>query len=188
MIVMIDNKTILTKLFIPIIGAFIGWITNVIAIWLLFRPYKRRFGIQGLLPKYQNDIAERLGKLLKQHLLDDETLINSIDLDEKITEFLDRKIETLNPFVKMVLKDLIGVNTISNFIKNNLQLEEELRKLPEMIQVDTIVSDKIKQFDLRQLETLVYGATSREIRFIKLTGAVLGFLIGLIQILLIKIL
>lgn len=172
------------KLFIPIVGAFIGWITNVIAIWLLFRPYKRRFGIQGLLPKYQNEMAERLGKLVKQHLLDDKTLINSINLDEKVKEFLNRKIENLNPIVKTILKNLIGIETIAAFIKNNL--EEELQKLPDMIQVDAIVASKIKQFDLSQLEKLVYSATSREIRFIKLTGAVLGFAIGIIQLIIVN--
>jgi len=66
------------KLLIPVVGAFIGWITNVIAIKLLFHPYTGRFGIQGLLPKNKDETAKRLGKIVKEHLLDNETLISQI--------------------------------------------------------------------------------------------------------------
>ena len=50
------EKTILVKMFLIVgIGAMIGWITNYLAIKMLFRPYKEinilGLKIQGLLPK-----------------------------------------------------------------------------------------------------------------------------------------
>ncbi len=56
---MIEIKIIL----IPFIGAIIGLITNWIAIKMLFRPRKRIFGIQGILPKRKKQIAERIGEV-----------------------------------------------------------------------------------------------------------------------------
>ena len=42
-----------------VVGTFIGWITNYIAIKLLFRPYKEinilGFKLQGVIPKRKND-------------------------------------------------------------------------------------------------------------------------------------
>lgn len=60
------------KFFIPaLVGAFIGYITNWLAIKMLFRPHheKRIFGIKlpftpGLIPKEKDRIAKSVGKLL----------------------------------------------------------------------------------------------------------------------------
>lgn len=170
------------KLLIPVVGAFIGWITNVIAIWLLFHPYKKTLGIQGLLPKNKDAVTEKLGKLVKEHLLDDETLISAINLEEKIKESLNKLINNLNPLTRAVLANL--VDPITAFLKR--YLEKELKTLPDIIQVDKIVAEKIKKFDLRELECIIYKATGREIRFIQLAGAVLGFVIGLVQLVILK--
>lgn len=59
---------IIIKLFLIVgIGAMIGWITNYIAIKMLFRPYKEMnflfFKIQGLIPKRRSEIAISLKNL-----------------------------------------------------------------------------------------------------------------------------
>ena len=48
----------------PVVGSFLGFITNYIAIKLLFRPKKKVMGIQGLLPKRKSEIAERAGHIV----------------------------------------------------------------------------------------------------------------------------
>lgn len=53
----------------PIVGSFLGFITNFIAIKLLFRPKKKVFGIQGLLPKRKSEIAERAGRIVNDYLV-----------------------------------------------------------------------------------------------------------------------
>ena len=113
------------KFLIPVVGAFIGWITNVIAIWLLFHPYKKTLGIQGLLPKNKDAMADKLGKLVKEHLLDNETLIRAINLEEKIKEILNKLIKDLNPLTRAVLKNL--VDPIAAFLKG--YIEKELKNL-----------------------------------------------------------
>ena len=168
------------RFFIPLVGAFIGWVTNVIAISLLFHPYKSRMGIQGLIPKNRDKIAERLGKIIEEHLLDDRTVIEAINLEEKIREILNKYISRHNSITKAVLKNM--VNPIAAFLKN--QIEKELRDLPSVIDVDLIIEEKVKQFDIGELEKIIYRASGSELRFIQLAGAFLGFIIGLVQILL----
>ena len=53
---------------LPFIAALIGWITNWVAIKMLFHPKKRIkigiFEIQGIFPKRQKIFAEKLEELL----------------------------------------------------------------------------------------------------------------------------
>ena len=68
---------------IPLISAFIGWVTNWVAIKMLFHPRepKRILGItiQGIFPKRQQQFAEKLGKLVSNEFL------SFSDIEEKIS-------------------------------------------------------------------------------------------------------
>ena len=60
-------------LFSALLGAFIGWVTNIVAIKLIFRPYKAinilgLFTLQGVLPK-ENELAIAIGQTVEQELL-----------------------------------------------------------------------------------------------------------------------
>ena len=65
----------------PIVGAFIGYITNDIAIRMLFRPYKTKhiFGLHipftpGLIPKEKGRIAKSIGDVISENLMNSEVL------------------------------------------------------------------------------------------------------------------
>ena len=60
----------------PVVGAFIGYATNLVAIKMLFRPLKeiRVFGIclpftPGILPKQRLKLADNIGRMVEQELL-----------------------------------------------------------------------------------------------------------------------
>ncbi|MGL4988252.1 MAG: DUF445 domain-containing protein, partial [Cetobacterium sp.] len=56
-----------------VIGSMIGWITNYIAIKMLFRPYKEiKIGflkIQGLIPKRRREIGISLAETIQSELI-----------------------------------------------------------------------------------------------------------------------
>lgn len=63
-------------LFSMTLAGVIGLVTNIIAISMLFRPYKTLYIgkkkvplTPGLIPKRQKEIAEHLGKVVMNHLL-----------------------------------------------------------------------------------------------------------------------
>jgi uncharacterized membrane protein YheB (UPF0754 family) len=65
----------------PLAGAFIGFLTNVLAVKMLFRPLKpvRIFGIRlpftpGILPKERHKLADSIGRMVEQELLTPEIL------------------------------------------------------------------------------------------------------------------
>ncbi|WP_343089435.1 DUF445 domain-containing protein, partial [Methanocalculus natronophilus] len=65
-----------------LIGGLIGYLTNKIAVKMLFRPYKPLnfglFKIQGVLPKRQSDIAKSVGDTIETSLLNDDDLFNAL--------------------------------------------------------------------------------------------------------------
>jgi uncharacterized membrane protein YheB (UPF0754 family) len=69
-------KTLLFWLVPPFIGAIIGYVTNAVAIKMLFRPLKavRVFGIRlpftpGILPRQRHQLAESIGRMVERELL-----------------------------------------------------------------------------------------------------------------------
>lgn len=78
----------------PLIGAVIGYITNDIAIRMLFHPYRPlyigKFKLPftpGIIPKEQARIAKSLGQVVSEMLLCEEALKQALISDEVIKNF-----------------------------------------------------------------------------------------------------
>ena len=71
-----------TILILTIVGGLIGWITNILAIKLLFRPIKPikipilNIEILGLIPKRKNEIAANIGEVISNELLSMDDILN----------------------------------------------------------------------------------------------------------------
>ena len=60
----------------------------------------------------------------------------------------------------------------------------ESKKLEEKYYIaDKIVEEKIDSFDVMQLEDMIFGIMSRELKAIVYLGAILGFIMGFINLL-----
>lgn len=77
---------ILSWLALPIIGALIGYVTNRIAIKMLFRPRAARhiLGIHipftpGIIPKSRDEIASNIGQMVARQLLSPEAIREQLD-------------------------------------------------------------------------------------------------------------
>ena len=80
-----------TYIIAPLLGALIGYITNDIAIRMLFRPHKAKylFGIHipftpGIIPKEKGRIAEAIGGVISENLMNNEVLEKYLLSDEMI--------------------------------------------------------------------------------------------------------
>jgi len=186
---------------IPVISGFIGWVTNWVAIKMLFHPRRPvhilGLTIQGIFPKRQEQFASRLGKLVSQELISFEEIASKLTdpgrmdtiiplLESKIDVFLRHKLSESFPMISM----FIGDKTIDKL--KSLFIEELKTTLPEMIDnyilqlkdelnLERIVTEKVKAFSGEKLEELIYNVMSKELRFVEILGGVLGFLIGLLQ-------
>lgn len=190
-------------LLIPLISAFIGWFTNWIAIKMLFHPRepKKILGItfHGIFPKRQQQFAEKLGKLVSQELLSFEDIERKITSSENLKKVMPQVEEHIDHFLKVrlveampVISMFIGDKTIAQlkgiFVKELEELfpnvmKNYMGKLKQDLDLEKIVVDKVAAFSTDKLESILYQIMSKEFRFVEIIGAVLGFIIGLIQIL-----
>ncbi len=187
---------------IPIISAFIGWVTNLIAIRMLFHPKKPVkiifFTIQGIFPKRQKQFAEKLGKLVADELLSFEDIAEKLtnreklqtilpEIGNRVEHFLRYRLPDVMPVLAMFVGDSM-IAKVKTILLNELnQLLPELinkyvRNLQDDLDLEKIVTEKVAGFSSDKLEEILNGIMKKEFRFVEIIGAVLGFLIGLLQV------
>ena len=189
-------------LIIPVISAFIGWITNWVAIKMLFHPRNPinvlGIKVQGIFPKRQQQFAEKLGRLVSNELLsfsDIEEKINKPEnlqkilpqVETHIDHFLRVKLGESMPMISMFIGDKT-IDKLKGIFMEELEIlfpkmmKEYSATLKNQLDLEQIVTDKVKAFPSDKLEDILYQVMAKEFRFVELLGAVLGFLIGILQV------
>ncbi|WP_291255727.1 MULTISPECIES: DUF445 family protein [unclassified Fusobacterium] len=196
------NIEILIKLVLIVgIGAGIGWITNYVAIKMLFRPYKEinfgLFKIQGLLPKRKHQIGESIADVIQTELVSLQEILKSLDssnLDEKLSLMVDKileeklqsEISKRFPMLAMFLSNDM-LEKIKEMIKESILDNKELilatfsSYVEENVDFKGIIVKNIDAFSLEKLEEVTYGLAEKEFKHIEVIGAILGALIGFVQ-------
>lgn len=189
------------RIIIPaFIGGVIGWITNVLAIKMLFRPvYPIKIPLtviylQGLLPKRRAEIAASVGETVEKELINIDEILEKLSNDENRAIALNT--------VKMAISDKIGrkmpllipviiKNSIVQYIEEQIDKEapnlmeglikELYEKASKEIEIGKMIEDKINQIDLIKLEEITISIAKKELKHIEILGGILGALIGLFQ-------
>lgn len=192
---------------IPLISAFIGWVTNWVAIKMLFHPRepKKILGItfHGIFPKRQQQFAEKLGKLvsaeflsfddIEQKISNPENLKKVMPMIEKhVDEFLRNRLKDEMPVISMFIGDKTITNLKTMFMKEIESLFPQVMKqyaanLKTELDLEQIVIKKVAGFSSDKLEEVLNQIMSKEFRFVEIIGAVIGFIIGIVQILITEV-
>lgn len=190
----------LKLMILAIIGALIGWLTNVIAIKLMFRPIQpiriwgTPFVLQGLIPKRKDEIAKSIGDVINEELISMEVIVDKViaDMDKKqIVEMIKVKIvsiagEKMPSIIPSIFKGAI-IQNIENMIDENgetlvLEMGEKLSHMAiESIDISKMVEDQIIAYDFGKIEEMILKIAKNELKHIEVLGGVLGFAIGLLQ-------
>ena len=192
---------------LPLIGALIGWLTNYVAIKMLFHPKNEIkiffFSVQGIFPKRQQALAEKLGQVVSTELVSaqevtahlkekatSEAVLDHISM--RIEEGIASRLPRIFPMLAMLMSGEITNKLKRVLLEQISSLNEELidklsRELEEELDVQAIVEEKVSAFSSDKLEEILFSIMRREFKFVEVVGAVLGFLIGLIQILLLSL-
>jgi uncharacterized membrane protein YheB (UPF0754 family) len=188
---------------IPFISAFIGWFTNWIAIKMLFHPRepKKILGItfQGIFPKRQRQFAEKLGKLVSTELISFKEIEEKIThtgnlekvmpvIEDRIDDFLRRKLSDVFPIISMFIGDST-INQLKVVFMDELRtifpeiIRKYMKNLESELDMEEIVTSKVAGFSSDKMENILNQIMSSEFRFVEIIGGVLGFLIGIVQVL-----
>lgn len=231
----------------PVIGAIIGYITNYIAIKMLFRPLEPKylFGKQlpftpGIIPRRKAQFAEALGRAVFDKFFnwdDLEVVFKSDEFADRVANEIvkelrsDKKISDLKQTVSMRTADAIeqlikekvkgvfgddpklsnmismglkteldnmSVQTIGRISKDLVQSDYELKRtikavylgfiadhvrpIVESVDIVTQITSKMNKMSAGEVETLALAIVSKELKMIVWLGALLGALIGIVNI------
>ena len=184
-----------------LISGAIGWITNWVAIKMLFRPHKEinlgLFKIQGLIPKRKSEIGSGIANIIQNELISVKDVIAKIDreefskrlnslIDEVLDKNLKKKVKEKFPLLQMFFTDKVAKdvgNTIKDIVMENQEKIFEIfsNYAEENIDFEIIISDKISNFSLDKLEEIITLLAKRELKHIEVIGAILGMIIGAVQ-------
>ena len=200
---LMDYTLLLQFILIPLISAFIGWFTNWVAIKMLFHPRepKKILGLtlQGIFPKRQRVFAEKLGKMISAEFLSFEDIQEKITspknlqklmpmIEDHVDNFLRNKLGDEMPFLSLFIGDKT-IKTLKNIFMQELEtlfpqiMKKYAGHLQEELDLEKIVVDKVSAFSSDKLESILYQIMSKEFRFVEILGGVIGFIIGILQVL-----
>lgn len=159
----------------PILGGVIGYITNDLAIKMLFRPHKPKFmfGWQlpftpGLIPKEKSRIAVSIAGAVSENLMNKDVLAKHLSSDEmiaKITDSIDgffatqkENTESLREF----LAHYLGDEEIDSAIKNlsntaSAQVSDKLGDTKLASEISEQVVEHIKEKGLGNLVPAMFA-------------------------------
>jgi len=150
------------KFIIPIIvGATIGYLTNWLAIKMLFRPYEKKkvFGITipftpGLIPKESKRIAKSVGEAVGEHLLSPTVITNALSsekTDKQVKAWIKDKYYSLKDREESIY-ELLKPKDVDDF-KAILELLSE--SIASYI-LDEIKNDEFKEMIMNFIDSNVY--------------------------------
>ncbi|MRG43690.1 DUF445 domain-containing protein [Chitinophaga sp. SYP-B3965] len=189
---------------IPFLAAFTGWFVNRAALWLIFHPVKPvklgLFTLQGIFPKQQQQLAEQLGKLVAEQFfsfedirrkLTDPAKISAIkpQVEEHLEHFLRKKLPEAMPMIAMFIGDST-ILQIKTTLANELDIlfpkliDQYLVNAQKDFDLQSIVATKVAGLSSEQLEQGLYRQLGSGLAKIGWFSAAVGFIVGLLQLLL----
>jgi uncharacterized membrane protein YheB (UPF0754 family) len=181
-----------------LIGGLIGWLTNKVAIKMLFRPVNPVkilfFTFQGVFPKRKDIMAISLADTIEKELLSKEVILDKIlnedNLENLKKQILDALLIKLTNKIPSMIRMFLGGN-VDQMMKDFFDKEgdalftELIDKFEEVglesLNIREIVIDRINELDFIEFEKIIFGLMNRELKHIEIIGLILGSLIGIIQ-------
>ena len=171
---------------------------------MLFHPRKPiklpGYTLQGIFPKNQRLIAEKLGQVVGKELLSFDEIEQKVtnpenlqklkpEIEAHIDGFLNNRLKEVFPMLSM----FIGEKTISQLKEAFLMelenlfpilMETYMNKLQHDLDLEKIVTEKVAAFSSEKLEDILLQITKKEFKFLEFIGGFFGLLIGIVQVIL----
>ncbi|MFR9069768.1 MAG: DUF445 domain-containing protein, partial [Paraclostridium sp.] len=185
-------------LIMGIIGGIIGYITNKLAIKLMFRPINPikipilNLEIIGLIPKRKKEIAVKIGEIIQDEFVSIDDILKDLVTEEdkekaveyikeKVRTIIDEKAALIPSYIKSIIKGYID-EIIEKEVNDSInELGEDIvQKAHQRVNIQEIVENKVNDLDLIELENIILSVADNELKHIELLGLILGLLIGLV--------
>ncbi|HVM53613.1 MAG TPA: DUF445 family protein [Acidimicrobiales bacterium] len=194
------GETAITFLIVPVVTAFIGYVTNWTAVKMIFHP-REPVGIgplkwQGIVyrlaPKFASEIAATTGKVLSPDDVVDRVAPAALatrvvaehpgEVDAIIGEAFDALASGAWESMAPPARDQLRSALLAQVDESAGAAVAELgHRAGELVDLDRIIVDQLSGDNADRLARVAGEVGARELRFIELYGGVFGFVVGLVQ-------
>jgi uncharacterized membrane protein YheB (UPF0754 family) len=191
----------------PIFGGLTGWFTDWLALRMIFNPRepKRYFGVfqwQGLFLKRRKEVAADYGALIAKEIITPHNVMAAVlrgpladrlfaVVERQVTSALDRQTRLARPLVALT----VGSRRYQE-IKHSVA-EKVMRRMPdtlayiedyaeEAMDIRNTLVQKMQELTAEEFEELIRPAFKQDEWILITVGAVLGFGVGELQVLLVE--
>lgn len=186
---------------LPVIGVIVGYITNWLAIQMIFRPhYEKRFlfiKYQGLFLKRQKEVSKEYSDIVANKILNSKNIIESIlfgKTADSIFGLIQKNIvgalNKLEGLARPVMTILVGsqeyeairvyiVERLTEAVPVSVRTVEGY--MDEAMNLEEMIDSRLRELPPEDFEYILRTAFQEDEIILILVGAVLGFIIGLVQ-------
>ncbi|TCO58046.1 DUF445 domain-containing protein [Actinocrispum wychmicini] len=191
----------------PIFGGLTGWFTDWLALRMIFHPRepKRYFGVfrwQGLFLKRRQEVAADYGDLIAKEIITPHNVMAAVlrgpladrlfaVVERQVTAALDRQTRLARPLMAVT----VGSRRYQE-IKHSVA-EKVMRRMPdtlayiedyaeEAMDIRNTLVQKMRELSAEEFEELIRPAFQQDEWILITVGAVLGFAVGELQVVLVE--
>ncbi|WP_020669881.1 hypothetical protein [Amycolatopsis nigrescens] len=194
-------------LIMPLFGLFTGWFTDWLALKMIFHPKQpvRYFGLfewQGLFLKRRAEVSEAYGELIAKEIITPHNVIEAVlrgPLSDRVLALIQRQVDEELAKHTSLAKPLVVLavggkryqemkQTIAGLIM--ARLPETLSYVEDYAEdamdIRNMLVTKMKELPPEEFEGLLRPAFQQDEWILITTGALLGFAVGELQVLLLE--
>ncbi|KAL7520093.1 hypothetical protein ACHAWX_004840 [Stephanocyclus meneghinianus] len=169
---------------LPVAGAVVGYVTNWVAIKLLFDPAEPvdlgPIVVQGLFESRQKEVSEEFGKFMEGRVLHSASLLESLARDGRDGElysFLRRQLPY--PVPEFVLD--AAVRAVTKAATSPKDYPDLHQYMTSMLDIEKTLSDRLQLLPPKDFEDLLHPVFQEDEIILIAVGGVLGAIAGLMQ-------
>ncbi len=170
---------------LPVAGSLVGYVTNWIAIKLLFEPAEPvdlapiPITIQGLFESRQKEVSEEFAHFMESRVLSSPMLLDALSNqnERELHEFLRRQL----PFPVPEKVILAAIQAIRDVASNPEKYEEVHSYVTKQLDIEETLSSRLKKLSPKNFENLLHPVFQEDEIILIVVGGILGALAGLVQ-------
>jgi uncharacterized membrane protein YheB (UPF0754 family) len=191
----------------PIFGGLTGWFTDWLALKMIFEPREPRrylglFQWQGLFLKRRKEVAADYGELIANEIITPHNVMAAVlrgpladrlfaVVEKQVTSALDRQTRLARPLVALTvgsrryqeMKHSVAEKVMHRMPDTLAYIEDYAE---EAMDIRNTLVQKMQELSAEEFEELIRPAFRQDEWILITVGAVLGFAVGELQVLLVE--
>jgi uncharacterized membrane protein YheB (UPF0754 family) len=187
---------------LPVGGSIIGWVTNWVALWMIFEPIEPRkwgpFGWYGLFMRRQDDIAEVYGGIIADDVVTAENMGQELlhgpqsdrtrrMIEARLRPAVDRAAGVVAPLVRVAVGtreyDAIRESLATEGVEYTMTpMSDPDFNREQSARVQRLLAARMRELPAKDFSELMRSAVREDEWLLPLHGAVLGIAGGLVHL------